>query len=236
MLFWFDLWCFSGSILCLSCPISSHFSSCILFLLFINKAVQYAVNSFFLVCSCRLPGAYSSSSFPLVLSGNADGNCYSQAKPSLLQIQLLGFQSYSSFSFVFLAIMMGLCFSLGLTSYTLDSIKISQRLQQTQTSLRNLRTSFGLVGRFSSNFLLRQSMSDKKCALEHLGEGSVYSFFLGETVVDWLIALVTVSAQVWMVSNTSFFTFSFVLAYYHNSIISCSPLACSVHQSCRYVC
>lgn len=168
---------------------------------------------------------YSSSSLLLILSGNADENCYPQAKPRLLQIQLLGFQSYSSFSFVLLVIMMGLCCSLGLTSYTLDSIKISQRLQQTQTSLRNLRTSFGLVGRFSSKFLLRQSMSDKKYALEHLGEGSAYSFFLGETVVGWLIALVTVLAQVWMVSNAFFFHSCVcvsLLSYLYNLLLSSS--------------
>lgn len=109
----------------------------------------------------------------------------------MLQVQLPGFQSYSSFSLVLLAIMMGLCCILVLMSCSRDFIKTSQPRQQSQFSLRGLK-------KLSSRYLFSQSKADEKYALEHLGEGSVYSFLLRESVVGWLIALATVFSQIVM--------------------------------------
>ena len=79
-------------------------------------------------------------------------------------------------------------------SYSWDFIKTSQSPQQTQFSFRGLK-------RLSSRYLFSQSKADEKYALEHLGKGSVYSFFLSESVVGWLIALATVFSQIVMVST-----------------------------------
>ena len=122
---------------------------------------------------------YSSSSLLLLMSGNADGNCLPQEKPNLLQ-------DPAFYSVVLLAIMIGLCCILGLTSYGIDTMQKSNRITR----------------RFSLGRARRQSDADEKYAMKHLGEGSVYSFFLSESVVGWLIGLVTVTLQVCIVSNT----------------------------------
>ena len=134
----------------------------------------------------------------LFLSGNADGDCYPQEEPLLLQVKLPGFQSYSSFSFVLLAIMIGLCFFFALASYSLDLMKTSQPFQHAQTSLRNIK-------QFSSRLFLWQFEVDEKYALKHLGEGSVYSFFISRSVTGWCIALAIVAAQFWMVGTAPFY-------------------------------
>lgn len=144
------------------------------------------------ITDCGSPSIY----IPIKCEGctmccNADKKCYPQEEPRLLQVQLPGFQSYSSFSLVLLAIMMGLCCFLVLMSYSWDFIKTSQSPQQTQFSFRGLK-------RLSSRYLFSQSKADEKYALEHLGKGSVYSFFLSESVVGWLIALATVFSQIVM--------------------------------------
>ena len=122
---------------------------------------------------------YSSSSLLLLMSGNADGNCLPQEKANLLQ-------NPAFYSVVLLAIMIGLCCILGLTSYGIDTMQKSNRITR----------------RFSLGRARRQSEADEKYAMKHLGEGSVYSFFLSESVVGWLIGLVTVTLQVCIVSST----------------------------------
>ena len=128
---------------------------------------------------------YSSSSLLLLISGNADGNCLPQEKLNLLQ-------DPAFYSVVLLAIMIGLCCILGLTSYGIDTMKKSKK--------SNYRMS--IARRFSLGRARQQSDADEKYAMKHLGEGSVYSFFLSESVVGWLIGLVTVTLQVCIVSNT----------------------------------
>ena len=133
---------------------------------------------------------YSSSSLLLLISGNADGNCLPQEELSLLQ-------DPAFYSVVLLAIMIGLCCILGLTSYGIDTMKKSNYRMSISR-----RFSLGFSRRFSLGRARRQSDVDEKYAMKHLGEGSVYSFFLSESVVGWLIGLVTVTLQVCIVSNT----------------------------------
>ena len=132
--------------------------------------------------------------FVLFFIGNKDGDCQPDVKPLLLQVQSRWFQNYSSFCFVILAIVVGTSCILCLTSYAVNVNK---------DRLRQALSTWNISTRFLSR--AEKTHSDEEYALKHVGEGSVYSFFLGDSVVGWLVALVTTAAQVFMVSHCALF-------------------------------
>ncbi|EJK57793.1 hypothetical protein THAOC_22130, partial [Thalassiosira oceanica] len=54
------------------------------------------------------------------------------------------------------------------------------------------------ITRRSSRYIRQKSAADEKYAIQSMGEGSVYSFFLHDNKLAWSIALVTVAIQFWM--------------------------------------
>jgi len=120
---------------------------------------------------------------------NKDGDCQPDVQPPLLRVQALGFDTYKSFCGVLFGIVFGLCFILALVSYVANLKK--DRLRQALSS-RNLPTKW--LSRADTTY------TDVKYALKHLGEESVYSFLIADSVVGWLIAVGTVAAQVLMLT------------------------------------
>ena len=92
------------------------------------------------------------------------------------------------------AIVVGSSCILCLTSYAVNVNK---------DRLRQALSTWNISTRFLSR--ANKTQSDIEYALKHLGEGSVYSFFLGNSVVGWLIALITTATQVFMVSHCALF-------------------------------
>jgi len=107
---------------------------------------------------------------------NKDGNCYPSKDTD---VQAWGFRSYSHFTWVFFGSIFGLACVTAILSWTYDEVKNylepNQLMLQSQTNER-----------------------DGKYALEVIGEDSVYQFFLGKSVVGWVIAMATMVAQLWM--------------------------------------
>ena len=124
------------------------------------------------------------SSLVLSLSGNKDEKCYPYDRPPLLTIQAPGFQTFQSFSLVLLLITLCLCCILALASY------MKSRGE-------------GVARRLS--YFHKKSIADAEYAIKCMGEGSVYSFFLSNNVLAWLIGLGTCGVQVMLVSPTSLF-------------------------------
>merc|ERR1712203_178586 len=82
-----------------------------------------------------------------------------------------------------------MCLILVLASYMNDVAKHSKEYAANEMRTRaERRTSFSRM----------KSMFDKKYALEQMGEGSVYSFFVHQNVLGWFIGLLTCVAQIWM--------------------------------------
>merc|ERR1711957_284404 len=154
----------------------------------------YGESSF--ITDCGSPAIYD----PVDCTGctmccNKDGDCQPDVQPPLLQVQALGFDSYKSFCGVLFGIIVGLCFILALVSYVADLNK--DRLQQ---ALLTRRRSSRFLTRSSSEYLTEMANADETYAMKHFGEGSVYSFFLGDSVCGWLVALLTVAVQVLMLT------------------------------------
>merc|ERR1711957_181048 len=113
-----------------------------------------------------------------------------------LQARAAGFETYASFCYVLLAIVFGLSCALAFVSHVLDVNQASEHYGE-DASTRNL------------NNMSTESMStrteqlafeaDEKYAMQNmLGEGSVYGFFLTNSSVAWVIALVTIALQILM--------------------------------------
>lgn len=105
---------------------------------------------------------------------NSQGYCYPSAKTT---IQEAGFGNYSILAVTFLSCIFGASCFVALISYTIDN-----RITRDK--------------RFST--LRRMSIlnRDAKYALSAIGEGSVYRFFLGTSLVGWTITLAVMGAQV----------------------------------------
>ena len=93
-------------------------------------------------------------------------------------IQRLGFEDYKHFTWVFFLLVFGTSLVLATTLYCFERHKH-------RGETRNVR---------------RQSMinRDSKYAFESIGVNSVYSFFLGKSWPGWLISIITIALQVWM--------------------------------------
>jgi len=107
---------------------------------------------------------------------NAQGDCYPQEES---EIEEAGLGSYMSFAFVFFACIVGASCLLALSVHAFDKYKNRDlpRASIRRPSLTN---------------------RDVRYALETLGEGSVYQFFLGVSIFGWIIALATLAAQLGM--------------------------------------
>ena len=171
----------------------------------------------------------------LLLSGNADETCLLQEKPDLLRVQLPGFESYKLFSVVLFVIMIGLCCILAFISYGADTYdeNKSKHHETQETLFTNTTTICGWREVSDEAFGWRVP-----CTV----------FFLSESAVGWMVALVTVATQVCMVSPVSFFvtrvhvrlvSWVLVIGVIFCSDMTdkttCSPAACSIHQSCWWV-
>ena len=68
---------------------------------------------------------------------------------------------------------------------------------------RHLSDHQAVSNRYLSSRLRRLfSFNDKKYAVKNLGNCSVYCFFVGDSVLSWLIALITIGVQFWLVSKS----------------------------------
>jgi len=148
----------------------------------------YGESSF--ITDCGSPATYE----PIHCTGcticcNKDEKCQPDEKPRLLQVQAHGFESYSHFSWVLLAVVVGSSCILALVSYVANLNKAGLR---SFLSTRNLPTRW--LSRADKMY------TDEKYAMKHLGEDSVYCFFLGDSMAGWLIALANTAAQVYMIT------------------------------------
>jgi len=108
---------------------------------------------------------------------NLAGNCQSTEIPTSFQDEVLGFDIHQQFSWVF---------GISLATYMM----------------------FLLIGSFAYDRLSEsrsyydRSMKerDKKYALNKIGSGSVYSFFLTKNWVAWLIAVIVMGIQAWILA------------------------------------
>jgi len=110
---------------------------------------------------------------------NSREDCNPQATPGLLEIESSGFDNYETFAWVFALSVVGLCLFVLLGSSVVDYVK---------------------HGSLPSTFQRTPSMQmlDTKYAIDIIGVGSVYSFLLGSNIGGWLIALVTIGLQTFM--------------------------------------
>ena len=161
---------------------------------FIAQDVQFAVR-FCVFPSGVLLLPHVCLSLVLFFTGNKDGNCQPTVQPRLLQVQALGFESYSSFCWVLLASVVGLSCILALVSYVANLNK---------DGLRQCLLTRNLPTRWLSR--ADKTYTDEKYAMKHLGEGSVYCFFLRDSMAGWLVALATTAIQVFMVSHCALFS------------------------------
>ena len=111
--------------------------------------------------------------------------CYPNEKPPLLGVKAPLFKtSYTSFSFVLLLIVVGLCGLLALVIYMNGKKKNGGRMHRSRSYHR------------------RKTIIDEKYAMKHMGEGSVYMFFMSTRKTGWAIALVTIASQVALVRHS----------------------------------
>ena len=108
--------------------------------------------------------------------GNSQEDCYPKEDNSAVQKLET---DYFQFAWVFIAILVAMSCILGLTVYAYDKYK------NRKLPVESLR---------------RQSTIDRdeKFALDILGQGSVYQFFLGTSIVGWIIVLAILSCQIGM--------------------------------------
>merc|ERR1711957_575590 len=113
-----------------------------------------------------------------------------------LQARAAGFETYASFCYVLLAIVFGLSCALAFISHVLDVTKASEHYGE-DASTRNLNNmSTDSTSRSTEQLAFE---ADEKYAMKQmLGEGSVYGFFLTNSRVAWVIALVTIALQILM--------------------------------------
>jgi hypothetical protein len=148
---------------------------------FVNSWGLSGTSSF--ISDCGVPSVFDE---PLVCPNctmccNAMDECQPTAKNKLLQIDLGGFESYSSFSWVLLLCLAGILCLVVILSSLYD--RRSEKSMQTMTqSLRRLA----------------KIESDTKYALEHIGDDLVYSFFLTRSWLAWGVALFVVGIQMAM--------------------------------------
>lgn len=161
---------------------------------FLAQDVQFAVR-FCVFPSGVLLLPHVCLSLVLFFTGNKDGNCQPTVQPRLLQVQALGFESYSSFCWVLLASVVGLSCILALVSH-IENVN--------KHGLRRLLATRNVSTRWLSR--ADKTYTDEKYAMKHLGEGSVYYFFLKDSMAGLLIALANTAAQVYMVSHRALFS------------------------------
>ena len=87
-----------------------------------------------------------------------------------------GFESYAQFAWVFFLLLLGYALLVITISYICD-------LRQERTTGRSLRRQ-SVIGR------------DNKYAINTIGGGSVYQYFLGKSVLGWLFAAAVVTIQI----------------------------------------
>ena len=109
--------------------------------------------------------------------GNAQGDCYPQEDS---EIQEAGFTNYVQFALVFFALIIGTSFMLVAVVYAYEKYYKNRDLPT--DSIRRP----SLINR------------DEKYALESLGDGSVYQFFMGVSICGWFIVLLTLATQLGM--------------------------------------
>ena len=110
------------------------------------------------------------------LSGNAQEDCYPQEE----NFENVGFiENYQQLTGLFFLCLFIACCAAALTLYVKDKYKN-----------RALPTSS----------MRRPSLSirDQMYALDAVGDDSVYQFLLGKSRIGWMIALVTMGAQIWI--------------------------------------
>jgi hypothetical protein len=132
------------------------------------------------ISDCGVPSVFDE---PLVCENctmccNAKDECQPTAINKLLQTDQRGFESYSSFSWVLLLCLAGISCLVVILSSCYDSYK-EKSMQSMTPSLRRL-----------ANIEL-----DTKYALEHIGDDSVYSFFLTGSWLAWGLAIFVLGIQ-----------------------------------------
>ena len=103
--------------------------------------------------------------------GNTRGDCH-ETEPSKLEDQ---YSSYAIFTWVFLLSLLGYVFIVVTASFSFD-------LFWNHTPPRSVTGSLTLP-------------DDEKYALGSIGEDSVYQYFLGNSVFNWMIALAVITFQ-----------------------------------------
>jgi len=107
---------------------------------------------------------------------NAVGDCYPKGETP---VQELGYDSYVEFTWTYFACIFGVTCAIAFISHVYDRCKHHHISRATVS---------------------RQRMSNRntKYALDMIGDDSVYQFFLGKSLVGWVIVLCTIIAQMWM--------------------------------------
>jgi len=106
-------------------------------------------------------------------AGNANDDCYPQENTAVAKI---GFKTYGTFAVVFFAGFIVFCCIIGLFLYRFDK-----------------RKKRGNSVRMSAERGLEE---DDKYALSRIGNGSVYSYFVTDKPIGWLVAFATLGIQV----------------------------------------
>ena len=123
-------------------------------------------------------GVSSLHRFP---TGNSQEDCYPKKKiPTVLQIVESGSTDYKEFSWVLMALVLGLCIVLWAASYFIDKYKNRHSVPQGAANASEAR---------------RERSRDKKYALDRIGEGTVYRFLLTSSYLGWIITLLTIFVQ-----------------------------------------
>jgi hypothetical protein len=135
------------------------------------------------ISDCGVPSVFDK---PLICDNctmccNANDEYQPTAKNKLLQIDQSVFESYSSFSWVLLLCLAGVFCLVVILSSLYDSHKEKSMQSMTQSDRR-----------------LAKIESDRKYALEHVGDDSVYSFFLTKSWLAWGVALFVFGIQMAM--------------------------------------
>jgi hypothetical protein len=132
------------------------------------------------ISDCGVPSVFDK---PLVCDNctmccNAKDECQPTAINKLLQIDQRGFESYSSFSWVLLLCLAGISCLVVILSSLYDN--------RIEKSMQSMTQSFQRLANIES---------DTKYALDHIGDDSVYSFFLTGSWLAWGVALCVLGIQ-----------------------------------------
>ncbi len=114
-------------------------------------------------------------------SYNLAGQCHTTEEPKLLQINMEGFDSYEDFSWVYVLSSCGYLSIVFLASFAYDRLF--------KGSSRSIH---------SHDHAIKEE--DKKYALDAIGNGSVYCFFLSRSWIAWIFAVVVMGIQTWILS------------------------------------